>query len=392
MYTGFSLFSGGGAMDLAFESEGFVIKGQVEIDAYCNAVLEKHWPDVPRARNIRGLGRRALTEMGIGPTVDAIWGGPPCQPYSNAGQRRGKADDRHLWPEMRRIIRMLHPRFVFFENVPGIVRMVLDDILADLESAGYTAIPFIVPACAVGASHRRDRVFVVAHAASEQREWRSGSWQPRSGPSNGRLDDTAIERLSQRRSSGRQASASEALAWMDAELERPGSVVHARESGCRQDWLQRAALSHEAGQAGVGQADASGAGLEIGQSIDDDRFQKLASTQRSGRNDLPDADSIQADRLAIARSERGNGTVEPGLGRTAYGTAHGLDGARWPVPPGKEQEAWEAPRTATAIPNRTSRLKVLGNSVVWQIVAEFAKAIRQTLETEDLTQVVQRQA
>src|SRR5690606_15628628 len=90
-------------------------------------------------------------------------GGYPCQPFSLAGQRRGAEDDRHLWPEMRRVIDTLRPRFVLAENVAGHISMGLDTVLADLEADGYTAGAVVVPAGAVNALHRRDRVWRLAH-------------------------------------------------------------------------------------------------------------------------------------------------------------------------------------------------------------------------------------
>lgn len=403
-FTGLSLFSGGGAMDLAFEEEGFEIKGQVEIDAYCNAVLDKHWPGKPRWGDIKTLGRRGLTGMGIGSTVTAIWGGAPCQPYSNAGQRRGTADDRHLWPQMRRLIRMLSPRFVLFENVPGIVRMVLDDILADLESAGYAAIPFIVPACAVGAVHRRDRVFVVAHAQADSQAQLAavaGREQALGGPGFGTGGGTLGGDLAQGipvdgRTAARGAEDVEYAArrrtWTS---QQPGQLCGAQPSGdmahptgkqCQwAEYSRQWRPGSSDGSQGVGLADAFGPRLEIGQSLGSNDLEELTSAGRSSRDHIPDADFIQADRAAIARSERRDGTIESRLGRATARTAYRLDRTRWPVPPGQEQEAWEAPRTTTAkIPNRAARLKMLGNSVVWQVVAQFAKAIRLTLEEERL--------
>jgi DNA (cytosine-5)-methyltransferase 1 len=96
--------------------------------------------------------------------VDLLTGGFPCQPFSVAGKRRGAEDDRAIWPEMLRVIREAKPNWIIGENVAGIVSMELDNILSDVESLGYSAWPLVIPACAVDARHRRDRVWIVAHA------------------------------------------------------------------------------------------------------------------------------------------------------------------------------------------------------------------------------------
>lgn len=158
-----SLFAGIGGLDLAAHWAGIETAAFCEIDPFCREILAKHWPGVPIFGDVKKLTKEALRDAGVGP-VDIICGGYPCQPFSCAGQRRGAADDRHLWPEMYRVIREIKPAWVVCENVAGHVSMGLDDVLVDLESAGYAAQAFIIPACSVGAPHKRDRVFAVAYA------------------------------------------------------------------------------------------------------------------------------------------------------------------------------------------------------------------------------------
>ena len=153
-----SLFAGIGGLDLGLERAGMECCWQVEIDDYCQKVLAKHWPDVKRYGDVRDVGKHNLE------TVDLIAGGFPCQPHSVAGKRRGTEDDRNLWPQFSRIVAELRPRWVVAENVLGIVTTYLDTVLSDLESQGYTCGTPNLPACAFDAPHRRERIFIVAHA------------------------------------------------------------------------------------------------------------------------------------------------------------------------------------------------------------------------------------
>lgn len=169
-----SLFAGIGGFDLGLERAGMQCVGQVEINPFCQRVLAHHWPEVKRIGDIRNVNG---TEFGA---VDLVCGGFPCQPFSHAGKRRGKEDDRYLWPEMLRVIKAYRPAWVLGENVAGIVSMALDTVLSDLEAQGYQCEAFIIPACAVDAKHERKRVYIVARrrceAMDDTESRRCGFW------------------------------------------------------------------------------------------------------------------------------------------------------------------------------------------------------------------------
>ncbi|HUV46279.1 MAG TPA: DNA cytosine methyltransferase [Dehalococcoidia bacterium] len=201
------LFSGIGGFALVCQWAGIETIGFVEIDKYCQKVLRKHWPNVPIVEDIRdvekikeiainataerclakqfetGITEQAIQEAssrqsgrtdclsgnrgGTAGTCESpailITAGFPCQPFSVAGKRQGEGDDRYLWPETLAVIEAVKPKWVLLENVTGIINLALDTVLSDLEGAGYSYETLIIPACAVNAWHRRDRVWIVAN-------------------------------------------------------------------------------------------------------------------------------------------------------------------------------------------------------------------------------------
>lgn len=153
------LFSGIGGFALGLSRAGCETKAFVEIEPYCQKVLGKHWPDTPIHSDIKDF-----TGEQYAGKIDIVTGGYPCQPFSVAGKQRGEKDPRHLWPEMFRIIRTVRPRWVVCENVPGHVKLGFDTVAAQLEAENYTVWTFLVPACAIGARHKRERLWIIAHA------------------------------------------------------------------------------------------------------------------------------------------------------------------------------------------------------------------------------------
>jgi DNA (cytosine-5)-methyltransferase 1 len=158
-----SIFSGIGGFDLASSWMGWENKFHCEWNEFGQKVLKHYWPE---AQTYADITKSDFTIWNG--RIDILTGGFPCQPYSAAGKRLGKEDDRHLWPEMLRAIREISPRWVVGENVRGLTNwnggMVFDEVQADLEALGYEVLPFLLPACAVDAPHRRDRIWFIAYS------------------------------------------------------------------------------------------------------------------------------------------------------------------------------------------------------------------------------------
>lgn len=338
-----SLFSGVGGLDLALEELGFELAWQIEDNPFCNKVLAQHWPEVKRYGDIRKLDLESLER------VDAICGGFPCQPWSVAGQNRGESDDRNLWPETIGIIRVLQPRYVFLENVPGLLtHEYFGTILGDLAGGGYDAEWGCFTAGQVGASHRRDRLFILAHSQRRQlsrrgepgdlacasREvegeglQRQRVWDS-SGDGGGSVDDpehygrTGPEVP---RSTGLRTRNSETWKVEPEQLERSSS-------GARRD---------------EGVADADLGQLPVGTGFRGDNGAQQSPLTGSGGLRFPPAPN-DLDAWACLLTEMP--TLEPALCRVAYGT-----------------------------PDRTHRLKALGNSVV---PIQAVNAFRELMERYD---------
>lgn len=159
-----SLFSGIGGFDLGFEKAGMEIRWQVEIDEFCQKVLEQHWPNVERFDDIKNIQKL--------PYVDLICGGFPCQPVSTCGRHKGDEDERWLWPEFYRIVCMVKPKWIVVENVVGLLSakngQLFGGILRDLAQSGYDAEWQVFSASQFGLPHIRKRLFLVAYSDSER--------------------------------------------------------------------------------------------------------------------------------------------------------------------------------------------------------------------------------
>ena len=171
------LFSGIGGFSLGLERAGMTTVAFCEIDKKAQQVLRKHWPNVPIFEDVCTLTKELLDERGI--TIDVICGGFPCQDISLAGKGAGIEGERSgLWTEYARIISELRPKFVIVENVSALLSRGLDRVLGDLAEIGYDAEWHCIPASAVGAPHRRDRIWIVAYPNANSIHGRSKSQFP----------------------------------------------------------------------------------------------------------------------------------------------------------------------------------------------------------------------
>ena len=321
--THFSLFTGIGGIDLAAEWAGFETVGQCEWADYPTKILEKHWPHVHRWRDIRDVTEDSFREKTGLSTVDLISGGFPCQPFSIAGKRKGKEDDRYLWPEMLRVIQELNPTWIIGENVGGIVtmeqpatiselesneigstteEMVLEEICQSLEKIGYEVQPVIIPACAVQAPHRRDRVFIMAHTRCEY------------GKRNEFTRETTRETTSRL-----EQSCGSSKIW---------TITNTNDGRC----LHRQDKEYPAETGEYAQCESNPDSKDVSNS-NKIRYDKLELQRESSKRTMLRSTSPEREII------RGNWKPEPDVGRVANG-----------------------------IPNRVDRLKCLGNAVVPQHV------------------------
>jgi len=185
VHTHIDLFSGIGGFALAARWAGIETIQFVEIEPFCQKVLQKNFPGVPIHDDIQTFKSDRFKNVGL------ITGGYPCQPFSLAGKRKGEEDDRHLWPKMFEIIQNIRPNWIICENVYGHVAMGLDEVLADLENEAYSCQTFIVPACAKNAPHRRDRCWIVAYDTGGEESGRLSSSQRETIPTIREADSHA---------------------------------------------------------------------------------------------------------------------------------------------------------------------------------------------------------
>lgn len=317
MMRALSLFSGIGGMDLGAQWAGCETVAFCECEPFCQAVLKAHWPGIPIYDDVRTLtGDTIRAACGH---IDIAWGGPPCQPASCAGQRKGRSDERWLWGEFLRLVCDIRPMWVLAENPPGLASLrggEYDGILHGLEAPadggiGYDLETFCVGADDVGAPHVRKRLWIVGRLG---------------GP-------TARENLGD----------AERAQWRP---EPASGIIGNRGNSVRQEAPDRPC---QPGAVDVAYADS-------------------ARLQMSGVE--------QAQPRGAGAAGRGGGLfAEPGVGSVTHGVPGWLVG-RWPAGRGHEQHAWEPPRgIGGRMKNRPAALTALGNAIVPQVAYAIIAAI-----------------
>ena len=318
------LFSGLGGFSLGLERTGcFKTTAFCDNDKYSRLLLQKHWKGVKIYNDVREINKEQLESDGI-QFPDVITGGFPCQPFSVAGKQKGTSDDRHLWPEMFRIIKEFTPRWVIGENVKGLTNiekgMVFESVCTDLEGEGYEVRAFNIPAAGVGAPHRRERIWIVAHAKrfNESESIRGLDEAQRKIQEEYRQDDSPTREFSGTGSIRNSNNKYEDMENSRRSLRSGGFFGRENENETRERHA--------------------------------DQHQRPSSTSESN---VADASTGRRASQEGEIQTRGNGTEHQGW---------------WSTEP-------NVGRVANGVSGRVYRLKALGNSIVPQIATEIGYAI-----------------
>ena len=393
------LFSGIGGFSYAAEKlvGGFETIAFVEREPYCQKVLRKHWHNVPIFSDIRSFDGKEFRD------ADIVVGGFPCQPWSVAGEQRGDTDDRDLWHEMVRVIEDIRPRWIIGENVRGFVNMPmgLKRSLFDLESIGYRAVPFIIPACATDAKHRRERCWIVGHSEHD------GSFTPKVRgsytPNAERTSEGSQQTFQFEGASGRGDNEDVADSESNGLLPRNGGLCGGEPVGLH---------SNEKGNGNkvrsetVGCSRLQGKTDDVANTDSDTERRTHGKDVRIGERGREDIDSSKRNEVRGDTSDSScDGRTEE-KGDVPYTNGSGLQGLGSESGSISEQEArhsiggnsqederdrrleigsgpiWWKPeprvgRVAHGVSNRTHRIKSLGNSIVPQVAARLFWAIKE---------------
>ncbi len=349
------LFSGIGGFSLGLEKTGaFKTVAFCEIDKYCTLLLQKHWKGVKVYGDVRTLTKKQFEEDKI-EFPDVVTGGFPCQPFSVAGKQKGTNDDRHLWPEMFRVIQEFKPTFVIGENVKNIINIqdgvVFETVCADLESEGYEVQTYNIPACAVDAPHRRERIWIVAYSQCFDK-------RKKIERSNGKEEKIQGEYWQEDSSTRKSCGTSGIRRGSDEYVENSGRTLR---SGTEFERTNEDEVRKE--NADQSQRPSGSSGYDVANS--DTRLSNRSIEQiQTGRNSI----NTSGENVSDPNDERSQGhRIEYELSESK-----GQEQISWP-------RRWEfepnVGRVANGVSGRVHRLKALGNSIVPQIAEEIGKAI-----------------
>jgi DNA (cytosine-5)-methyltransferase 1 len=395
------LFSGIGGFSYAAEKlvGGFETIAFVEREPYCQKVLRKHWHNVPIFNDIRSFDGKEFRD------ADIVVGGFPCQPWSVAGKQEGHLDeqDRDLWHEMVRVIKDVQPKWIIGENVRGFVNMPmgLKRSLFDLESIGYRAVPFIIPACATDAKHRRERCWIVGHSEHD------GSFTPKVRgsytPNAERTSEGSQQTFQFEGASGRGDNEDVADSESNGLLPRNGGLCGGEQIGLHSN---EKGNGNEVRSETVGCSRLQGETDDVANTDSDTERRTHGKDVRIGERGREDIDSSKRNEVRGDTSDSScDGRTEE-KGDVPYTNGSGLQGLGSESGSISEQEArhsiggnsqederdrrleigtgpiWWKPeprvgRVAHGIRDRTHRIKSLGNSIVPQVAARLFWAIKE---------------
>ena len=321
-----------------------------DIDPWSRKVINKHWPDVPIAEDVKDLANDPERFV---PDCEILTAGYPCQPFSQAGRRKGEEDPRHIFPYIMQIVASKRPSWCVFENVYGHVSMGLDTALTAMEAEGYATRPFIIPAVSLGAPHRRDRVFIVGRLVGDTEH--DGPSTAEVGGEHGEDEAGA--------SQGAQEAEQSPRTGLPGDEQTVGNSGGGGRSGFNWGWTGQeltngcsdvAYPNDERLQGGIGQGAAGTQGQSGGH-----------VTQRSSDVAYPDG---ERGRGGDTQRQDAEDAGQPS--RDSWSVTGGVE--TWGVEP-------DVGRVANGIPKRVDRIRGLGNAIVPQIAKQIGLAIKESI-------------
>ena len=370
------LFSGIGGFALGLEAtQKIKTVAFCEIDKYCTKVLNKNWPEVPVYKDIKELTYDKLKADGID-SIDIITGGYPCQPFSIAGLKKGVEDPRHLWPEYFRIIKELRPTWVIGENVSGHIKLGLDAVQEDLESQGYSLRTFSVSASSIGANHQRERIWTVAYS---QRNYDSQQIKRVNGEEISLQKEHRENDSTTRNSSG--ASAIRETRNEHADVVHSNSFRSPQHTEATEETSRRGTETSFVSTSDVENARRRSWREQFTRDTESTGPGTSEKTEWSTNTDTSPGPSERTETMANASSIESN--VGEDIQHTSTGNGQGQTG-RENSSEESAQNWWnlepDVGRVADGVPDRTHRLRALGNAVVPQTPYYLAKSILEVMD------------